>query len=117
MSDIPPPPWATPQGRACIDRWVSVSMAKLNAYDGGAQFNGRKPWSINQYGLLEGRRPAGPFSVAAPDNFRDFGNDRYAYMWANWVPSGPGGFWRYPEWNAAGVEPLQPFVLKCLAGG
>lgn len=92
-------------------------MAKLNAYDGGPEHNARKPWSINQYGLLEGRRPAGPFSVAAPDNFDDYGNDKYAYMWAIWVPTGALGAWTWPEWNAAGIEPLQPFVLKCLGGG
>ncbi len=117
MSAVPPEPWATPQGRACIDRWISVSMAKLNAYDGGAEHNGRKPWTINQYGILEGRRPAGAFSVAAPDNFRDYGYDRYAYMWATWIPAGPLGTWRWPAWNGAEIEALQAFVLKCLAGG
>ena len=31
------------------------AMAKINAYNGGAEFNARKPYSINKYGLLEGR--------------------------------------------------------------
>src|SRR5207237_5765023 len=49
-----PPPWDTPQGRACFERWIAYAMAKLNAYKGGEQFNARKPWSINQYGILAG---------------------------------------------------------------
>jgi hypothetical protein len=45
-------PWQTPEGRACIEKWISAAMAKLNAYDGSEDFNARKPWRINQYGLV-----------------------------------------------------------------
>ena len=62
-----PEPWETPEGRACIDRWVTDSMSRLNRYQGNAQFNSRKPWSINKYGVLEGHHPGGPVSNGAPD--------------------------------------------------
>jgi hypothetical protein len=113
---MPPEPWQTPQGRACIDRWIAASMTKVNAYQGGAEFNARKPYSINQYGLLEGRRPFGPFSVHAPDDFPQYHNDKYEYMWAQWIPRGEDGHWAWSEWNGAGVEALHSFVEKCLAG-
>ncbi len=85
-------------------------MAKVNAFDGGSDFNARKPYSINKYGLLEGK---GMQSVAAPDNFRDYGNNKYWYMWDYWVPTSSG--WPWPQWNAAGVPPLRDFVNKTLA--
>ena len=109
-----PEPWETPQGRACIDQWITISMSKLNAHEGDAEFNARKPWSINQYGLLEGRRPGGPLSVAAPDDFAQYHYDRYHYMWDQWIPAGVNGRWRWPEWNDAGIEPLRSFVQRCL---
>ena len=90
-------------------------MSKLNNYNGNADFNTSKPWSINQYGILEGRRPFGPFSVRAPDDFPQYNNDKYQYMWAKWIPAGANGHWLYPEWNACGIEPLHDFVLRCIS--
>lgn len=104
-------PWQTPEGRAAIDQWVAEAMGKINAYKGTDAFNARKPWSINKYGLLEGK---GITSAFAPDNFKDYGNDRYHYMWDYWVPSATTG-WRYPEWNAAAVPPLRAYVNAKLA--
>ena len=48
-------PWQTPEGRACIDRWIRNTTSRLNSYNGDTEFNSRKPWSINQYGLFVGR--------------------------------------------------------------
>ena len=90
-------------------------MAKLNSYNGNAEFTGRKPWSINKYGLLEGRSPVGPHSVSAPDNFPQYNNDKYWYMWDQWIPRGSNGRWLWEEWNAAGIEPLRSFVQRCMA--
>lgn len=109
-----PEPWETSQGRACIDRWVTESMSKLNRYSGGDEFNSRKPWSINRYGVLEGR--GGPVSNGAPDNFPQYNYDRYHYMWDMWIPAGSNGSWRWPEWNGAGIESIRPFVQRCVAG-
>ncbi len=108
-------PWDTPAGQVCFERWISESMAKLNAYDGGSEFNGRKPWSINRYGVLEGNPQFGPRSVAAPDNFPQYDYNKYWWMWDQYIPTGPLGTWRWPEWNGAGVAPLRPFVLSCIA--
>ena len=109
-----PEPWETPEGRACIEKWIAESMSLLNKHDGGDEFNGRKPWSINKYGLLEGRRPAGPYSVAAPDNFHQYNNDKYWYMWDYWIPTGALGNWKWEKLTDAGVESIQAFVGGCL---
>lgn len=106
-------PWETPQGQACFERWITESMAKLNAYNGGAEFNGRKPWSINKYGVLEGRPGVGPTSSGAPDNFPQYNNNKYWYMWDAWAPANADGTWRYPEWNGAGIENIRTFVTRC----
>ncbi len=111
-----PNPWETPQGQACFEQWISVSMGKLNAYNGGSEHNGRKPWSINRYGVLEGRPGVGPTSVSAPDNFSSqYNNNKYWYMWDAWVPAGTLGTWTYPEWNGAGIESVRSFVTACVA--
>ncbi len=117
----PPPVWATPAGQAWIDRWISVAMGKLNAHNGSADFNSRKPWSINRYGVLEGNPSGGPTSVHAPDDFAQYGYNKYWWMWAHYVavpdPVNDGGImWPYPEWNRAGVPFLQDFVEGGLAG-
>jgi hypothetical protein len=109
-------PCETPEGQACFERWIAISMAKLNAVDGSPEFNGRKPWSINRYGVLEGG-PHGPHSVHAPDDFPEHGNNKYWWMWDAWTPAGFDGSWTYPEWNTAGIESVQSFVLKCLGSG
>ena len=108
-------PWETPQGRACMDRWAAETANKLNAYQGNQEHNGRKPWNFHpRYGTIQGNPQVGPTSVAAPDNFRDYGNNKYWYMYANWIPVGPLGTWRYPEWNAASIESIQSYVAKCV---
>lgn len=108
-------PWDTPQGQACFERWISESMALLNSYDGTEEFNGRKPWSINRYGLLEGNPLYGPMSVAAPDDFHYYDNNRYWWMWAHYKWD-PYLGWDDPNWNGAGVPPLQSYVQDCISG-
>src|SRR5207244_3014391 len=57
----PGEPWNTPQGQACFDKWIQEAMGKLNAYkSANNDFNLRKPWSINKYGVLEGGGGKGP---------------------------------------------------------
>ena len=104
-------PWQTPQGQNAIDQWIAVAMAKLNAFDGGAEINGRKPYSINKYGVLVG---TGIQSAAAPDNFANYGNNKYWFMWDNYVPSSTTG-WTSPQWNEAGVPALHEYVNQILA--
>lgn len=107
-------PWDIPQGQQCFERWIVEAMSRLNAYNGDANFNARKPWSINKYGVLEGNPQYGPRSVAAPDNFPQYNYNKYWWMWDHWVTDA-NGYWRDPEWNAAGIPALRPFVLKCVA--
>jgi hypothetical protein len=104
-------PWQTPQGQNAIDQWIALAMAKLNAFDGGAEFNGRKPYGINKYGVLVG---TGIQSAGAPDNFASYGNNKYWFMWDNYIPSATTG-WTSPQWNQAGVPALHDYVNQVLA--
>lgn len=115
----PGTPWETPAGQNCFEQWIREAMSRLNAYDdGGDDFNARKPWSINQYGILEGNPRIGPTSVAAPDNFADYNYNKYWWMWDQY-PAESVSDWRLPEWRAAQVPPLRPYVRNCVgeAGG
>jgi hypothetical protein len=107
-------PWNTPQGQACFEKWIQDAMGKLNAYKSPNQdFNLRKPWSINKYGVLEGGGGKGPTSVAAPDNFRDYKFNRYWWMWDNYVQDA-NGRWNDANWNNAGVPSLRDYVMRCV---
>jgi hypothetical protein len=106
-------PWETPAGSACFERWIAEATTRLNAYPGDAEFNSRKPWRFNEYGLLVGR---GVFSNYAPDDWGKCGGNRYCYMW--WLLDYTQGFGpRWPVWQAAAIPPLQSFVQACLGGG
>jgi LCCL domain-containing protein/PAN domain-containing protein len=107
-------PWDTPQGQACFERWIAYAMARLNAYNGSQDFNGRKPWSINKYGVLEGNPQFGPHSVAAPDDFPRYNYNRYWWIWDHYNPD-PNSGWRVAEWNGAGIEGVASYVLRCVA--
>lgn len=109
----PPPlnPWDTPQGQACFERWISEAMSRLNAYNGSSEFNARKPWRINKYGLLEGSRPGGPYSPYAPDNFRFYNNNKYWYMWDIVGYNNPSN----ANWIGARIPPLRDYVRRCLS--
>ncbi|MFQ5858678.1 MAG: hypothetical protein ACE5LU_24010 [Anaerolineae bacterium] len=114
----PGSPWDTPAGQNCFEQWIREAMSRLNAYDGDDEFNGRKPWRINRYGVLEGNPQTGPTSVAAPDNFAEYNYNRYWWMWDQY-PAESISDWRLPEWRAAQVPPLRAYVRNCVgkAGG
>jgi hypothetical protein len=107
-------PWETAVGQACFERWISEVVVLVNTYDGDDEYNDRKPWSINQYGILEGNAQFGPTSVAAPDNFWRYGNNKHWWMWAHYPVSYS---WQWPTapWRGAEVPPLRPYVLSCIA--
>ncbi len=110
-----PQPWETATGRACFQQWINESMGILNAFDGGSQFNARKPWSIHpQYGTIQGNSRIGPTSVAAPDNFGRYNNDRFWWMWDQY-PVAFSYQWSYKAWRDAVVPALRPYVLACIA--
>ncbi len=86
-------------------------MNQLNTYNGSAEFNGRKPWAINQYGILVGR---GIRSNYEPDDWATYDRNRYAYIWGHYK-SNPDLGWRRAEWNRAGVPRMESFIRQCLA--
>ena len=107
-------PWDNAAGQDCFERWIREATARWNAYDGTDEFNARKPWSINEYGLVEGNPQLGPTSVAAPDNFGAYNNNKYWYMWDTYSHD---SIWEYKNenWRGAQIPPLRAFVLRCLA--
>ncbi|MEZ5669399.1 MAG: LCCL domain-containing protein [Alphaproteobacteria bacterium] len=107
-------PWATPEGRACIDAWTDHVGATLNAHDGDDEFDARKPWSVNRYGLFGGD---GIWSAFEPDNWTQFGADRAQWMWGNYTTEAQFPDWNNPNFNAAGLQGLRWFVRDCLADG
>jgi hypothetical protein len=94
-----------------IQQWIDVAMARLNSYEGSREWNSRKPWWINQYGILAG---TGIKSIRAPDDFAEYGYNRLWWVFAHYVrepdPVNGGYRWSYPEWNRAGVPDLREFV-------
>jgi hypothetical protein len=54
-------------------------------------------------------------SEYAPDNWGDYGGNRYWCMWANYDHDETR--WGWDDWNAAGVPLLRPYVLECLGTG
>jgi hypothetical protein len=105
-------PWETSVGQNCFEQWITEAMSRLNAYNGDSDFNARKPWSINKYGVLEGNPRFGPTSVSAPDDFAQHNNNKYWWMWDHY----PNEIsWTDPNWNGAGVPLLRDYVTKCVA--
>jgi len=106
-------PWETPQGVSCFERWIAEASARLNAYNGDLDFNARKPWGFNQYGILVGR---GISSNYAPDNWAQVGGNKYWWMWENRdYVNGFGARW--PVWGIVGIPPLRDYVLRCMGAG
>lgn len=105
-------PWETSAGQNCFEQWITEAMSRLNAYNGDSDFNARKPWSINKYGVLEGNPKFGSTSVSAPDDFAAHNNNKYWWMWDHY----PNEIsWTNPNWNGAGVPLLRDYVTKCVA--
>ena len=109
-----PSPWDTAEGQICFESWIAYAMRKLNGYNGSAEFNARKPWSINKYGVLEGHSGSGPVSAYAPDGFSEYNYNRYWWIWDHYNPT---PVWKLPEWNGAEIEGVKSYVTNCLAGG
>ena len=110
-------PWSTIKGQYCFESWIIEAMYRLNAYTGSQDFNARKPWRINRYGMLEGNPKYWPRPGALPDDYGRY-NNKYWWMWDHYLRDPVSG-WSWSEWNEAGIPPLQDFVLGCIgeAGG
>jgi hypothetical protein len=104
-------PWDTAAGQNCFELWIREAMGRLNTYDGPSEFNGHKPWDINEYGILVG---TGIASVAAPDAFPEYNNNRYWWMWDAYDAPSVWG-WSNPHWRGAQVPPIRQYVTACLA--
>lgn len=106
-------PWETSEGSACFEDWIREITIGLNSYDGGKEYNNRKPWQINQYGILEASPKYSPSTAISPEKWPNYGGNKYWFMWDYWHE--PGGVWRENALNAAGVPHIRPYVLRCLA--
>ncbi len=101
-------PCDTPKGQACLEEWIALFARLANGYDGSDDYNGRKPWSINRYGLMQGGTAAGPFSAFAPDDFPQYRNNRCHWMW------GHPDIYTASPFPEAGVPDLQPYIESCM---
>ena len=106
-------PWETSEGSACFEDWIREITIRLNSYDGGKEYNNRKPWQINQYGVLEARPKYSSSTAISPEKWPNYGGNKYWFMWDYWHE--PGGVWRENALNAAGIPHIRPYVLRCLA--
>lgn len=105
--------WQTTVGRQCIENWVRDTTSRLNQYSGSSDFEGNKPWRINQYGHFIGRYITQAYE---PDVWwSTFGGDKYHYMWGALYQSES----QFPDWNnanfnGAGVRGMRYFVRDCV---
>ena len=111
-------PWTSQAGRTCFDRWVRDMEARLNNNQGSAQYNGVKPFRINQYGLIVFR---GARSISAPDdwNASDVKGNRFAFLWKHMRSTAP--YWYFRDTardprDRVQVYELRYFVQQCMAG-
>lgn len=104
-------PWEHPAGPACYELWFQTSLTRLNAHNGSAALNGIKPYTVSRWGLIVARNQA---QDRAPDNWGEFGGNKYWWLWAHFTRSAS---WGDADWNAAGVPMPRPFILDCIARG
>ncbi len=107
-------PWQLPDGPGCIEQWISYFSQVVNAHNGSAEFNSRKPWSINRYGLFVGQ---GISSNYEPDNWVQFSASKYHWMWGEYRSEEQYPYWRNANFRAAGLKGLRWFVRNCVGGG
>jgi hypothetical protein len=103
--------WQLPNGPACIEQWINFAQRTLNAYGGDNEFNARKPWRINQYGLFTAQ---GIRSAYEPDNWAQFGANKYQWMWGNYTTEAQWPGWNNANFNASGLQGLRWFVRRCV---
>lgn len=104
-------PWETAEGRACIEQWISYATARMNAFNGDANYNGNKPYSFNKYGVIESRYS---HSAYEPDDFRRYNFNKYQLIW-NWYA--PDRHVWDSRLTLASVEDVRTYSARCLAGG
>jgi len=105
--------WQLAQGPACFEQWINHVQSSLNAYNGDNEFNARKPWRINRFGLFVGQ---GIRSAYEPDNWGQFGANRYQWMWGNYTTELQWPNWKNANFKASGLKGLRWFVRRCLGG-
>lgn len=103
--------WQLPEGPACIEQWIRYAAATLNVYNGDNEFNSRKPWSINQYGLFVAK---GISSAYEPDNWGQFGVNRNQWMWGNYTTEVQFPDWNNANFNGSRLEGFRYYVRRCV---
>jgi hypothetical protein len=105
-------PWRTAQGRACINAWMQMTVSRLNSTDLGPNYNSRKPWRFNRYGLLLGR---GSYSNYAPDLFNRYENVQH-WVWAHYNQNPYSGWTGSLAFlNRANIPSVKSYTGSCVA--
>ena len=105
--------WQTTVGHQCIENWIRDTTSRLNQYSGSSDFEGNKPWRINQYGQFIDRHITQAYE---PDVWwSTFGGDKYHYMWgALYQSEAQFPNWNNANFNGAGVRGMRYFVRDCV---
>lgn len=109
-------PWQPPHGPQCFERWIGEFSRILNQYDGTREFNRRKPWHVNRYGLFMAK---GFESNYEPDDWVLHGANRYQWMWGHYKSERQWPAWNNRNFANARLPGLRYFVRACIesAGG
>lgn len=111
----PNAPWRSAEGKAAIQAWMDLATRRLNSSDLGRDYNERKAWWFNQYGLLMGQ---GIRSNYEPDLWPRY-EGREHWVWAHYSRNTYSGAWdgSLSFWNRAnpGIPSVKEFVHAELA--
>ena len=106
-------PWRTSLGRACIREWMELTISRLNASDLGRDYNDRKPWRFNPYGVLLGKDS---WTNAAPDLFNRYENVEH-WVWAHYNQN-PAGVWPgsygFFEKSSVSIQSCSTYTQICI---
>src|SRR5439155_1216405 len=103
-------PWDNPDGQNCFEKWILLATKMINETDLGPEYNARKPWSFNKYGLMEGKGIASAF---APDDWERHNRNKYWWMWDFYDTDATGGVWSDHNLKTARVPSLRDYVRRC----
>lgn len=106
-------PWRTNEGRACIREWMELTLSRLNASDLGKDYNERKPWRFNPYGVLLGKDS---WTNAAPDLFNRYENVEQ-WVWAHYNRNEAGrwtGSYGFFEKSTVSIPSCAAYTRDCL---
>lgn len=106
-------PFTTQKERLCLENWMTVTLQRLNGYNGTADFNAGKPYRFTRFGFIVNKVSRSNYE---PDDWARFGANRDTYMWNYYSDETPFPYWKNPNYRGARVPGLRYHVKTCLGG-